>query len=366
MQSAITSLQALRALAALLVLFAHLHQLEARFLPEPLLGAGWLLGFGGVDLFFVISGFVMVYITRNAPRGHGGVVGRFVYARATRVYPAYWLFSLLALGAYLLIPDTLTRNIADLQIWQSITLWPIAGDLPVLHVGWTLSHELYFYLVFAGFLALPERWLPALLTVWGALAAAFWALIPAPGALLGLLTHPLTLEFILGAFAGLLVCSGRRAFAVPALVLAAIWLAGAAVWLWPAGTEDFPLGWQRVAAFGVPSALVVYGAVCLEADRGLTAPQWLVRLGDWSYSLYLSHLLVLSALARLWAGLMPGTGPAGNLGFILVAIIACIAVAWASYRWFELPVLNATRRLGSRLFTVPPRTGSPAMASRIW
>ncbi|KPP83202.1 MAG: exopolysaccharide production protein ExoZ [Oceanicaulis sp. HLUCCA04] len=366
MRSAITSLQGLRALAALLVLAGHTAQLEGRFLPDPILGDAWLLGFGGVDLFFVISGFVMVYITWGAPRGQGSIIGRFVYARATRVYPAYWLYTVLALAAYMIIPGSLNRDLADLELWRSFTLWPIAGDLPVLHVGWTLSHEMYFYLVFAALLALPARFLPWLLAMWGALAALAGSLIPELPAIGALITHPLTLEFILGAFAGLLVCSGRRKFAYPVLAAAAIWLTVAAVVLWPQSEADFPGGWARVAAFGIPSALIVYAIVSLEADGQFTAPQWLIDLGDWSYALYLSHLLVLSAAVRVWASAVPNIGVAGNLAFITLATATCIAAAWASYRFFEIPVLNATRAIGDRLFTVPPRTGSPGMASRIW
>lgn len=366
MQTAITTLQALRALAALLVLAGHMSQLEGQFLGDPLIGPEWLLGFGGVDLFFVISGFVMVYITQGAPRGDGAVIGRFVYARATRVYPAYWLYTVLALTAYLTIPAALNRDIAELEIWRSFTLWPIEGGLPVLHVGWTLSHELYFYLVFAAFLALPARWLPVLLAVWGALAAAVWGLADGLPAIVALAAHPLTLEFILGAFAGLLVCSGRRRFALPLLGAALVWAAVACALLWPQSEADFPTGWTRVAAFGIPSALAVYALVSLEADGALTAPAWLVAIGDWSYALYLSHLLVLSAGVRIWAELLPDAGPAGNIAFILLATGACIAVAWASYRYFELPVLKATRALGNQIFPVPPRAGSPAMASRIW
>ena len=145
----------------------------------------------------------------------------------------------------------------------------------------------------------------------------------------------MTLEFILGAFAGLLVCSGRRKFAYPVLAAAAIWLTVAAVVLWPQSEADFPGGWARVAAFGIPSALIVYAIVSLEADGQFTAPQWLIDLGDWSYALYLSHLLVLSAAVRVWASAVPNIGVAGNLAFITLATATCIAAAWASYRFFR-------------------------------
>lgn len=349
------SLQSLRAVAALLVLAAHASQIDSRFFSAPVSSGQWILGFAGVDLFFVISGFVMVYITHNKPRGDAHFIGRFAYARFTRIYPVYWFFTALALAAYIAIPGALNRDLADLQIWQSFTLWPIEGDLPVLHVGWTLTHEIYFYLAFTLFLALPERWLPALLALWGGLviAGSVWLQgLPAIGTLI---VNPLTIEFILGAVAGMLICSGERRLARAALALAALWLIAAAWLVWPENAEAFPAGWARVAAFGVPSMLIVYGAISLEMQGSLKPPGWLVILGDWSYALYLCHLLVLSGLVRVWVSALPDFGPMASLAFLIVALTLSIAVAGAAFRLLEFPVLKATRRLGDRLFEGPHR-----------
>lgn len=344
------SLQSLRAVAALLVLAGHMAQIDGRFFSQPVTSGQWSLGFAGVDLFFVISGFVMVYITHGKPRGDAHFIGRFAYARFTRVYPIYWFFTLLALAAYLLIPDALNRSLDDLHIWQSFTLWPIENEVPILHVGWTLTHEIYFYLAFTLFLALPERWLPALLAGWvGLVVAGSLALdgLPAIGALI---VNPLTIEFILGAAAAMLICSRERRFARAALILAAVWAVGACIALSPENAEAFPGGWLRVAAFGIPSALLVYGAVSLEMKGALKLPGWLVIIGDWSYALYLSHLLVLSGLVRVWVSVLPDFGPMASLAFLIVSVVLCIAVAGAGFRLLEFPALKATRRLGDRLF----------------
>lgn len=349
------ALQSLRAVAALLVLAGHGAQISGRFFAEPVTSGQWTLGFAGVDLFFVISGFVMVYITQGKPRGDARFIGRFAYARFTRIYPVYWFFTALALAAYLFIPATLNRELADLHIWQSFTLWPIENALPILHVGWTLTHEIYFYAVFALILVFPERWLPALLAGWAAFVIAGSLMLDGGPAIAALIVNPLTIEFILGALAGMLICSGEKRFARTALLIAALWLAAAAWLIWPENADAFPSGWARVAAFGIPSALIVYGAVSLEMQGRLKPPGWLVILGDWSYALYLSHLLVLSALVRVWVSVLPDFGPLANFAFLIVSLVACIAVSGAAFRLLEYPALKATRKLGDRLFEGPHR-----------
>lgn len=344
------TLQALRAIAALLVLAAHASQIDARFFEQPVSDGSWILGFAGVDLFFVISGFVMVYITTGKPRGDAPFIGRFVYARFTRIYPVYWVCTALALAAYIAIPGSLTRDLSDLHLWQSFTLWPIEDALPVLHVGWTLTHEIYFYLAFAAFLCLPERWLPLLLAGWAGLVVAGSLLLDGLPAIGTLIVNPLTIEFILGACAGILIMSGERRLARAALVAAAVWLAIAGWLVWPQGAEDFPSGWSRVAAFAVPGALIAYGVISLEMQGALKAPGWLVRLGDWSYALYLCHLLVLSGLVRVWVSVLPDFGPLASLAFLLVSTTLSVVVAGLAFHWLEFPALKFTRRLGDRLF----------------
>jgi peptidoglycan/LPS O-acetylase OafA/YrhL len=159
----------------------------------------------------------------------------------------------------------------------------------------------------------------------------------------------------------MLICSGERRFSRAALILAAVWAVGACIALSPENAEAFPGGWLRVAAFGAPSALIVYGAVSLEMQGRLKPPGWLVIIGDWSYALYLSHLLVLSGLVRVWVSVLPDFGPMASLAFLIVSVVLCIAVAGAGFRLLEFPALKATRRLGDRLFNGPHRPrGAPA------
>ena len=364
--SRLYSVQALRAVAALAVLAGHLAQNEIRFLDAPLLPAWLQAGASGVDLFFVISGFVMVYVTRGMGRAAPAQSARFLYQRAARIYPAYWLFTGLVLIGYLLMPGSLTRGLDELNLLASLTLWPVSSP-PVLLVAWTLIHELYFYLVFAGLLLLPGRLFVPALSVWiAAILAAHWSGLAYSGAVAGLAFHPLTLEFIAGCAIGLLVCSGRRRFGAASLVAGLALWAGSFAWLAPAGPADIPMGWLRVGIWGVPAVLTTYGVVTLEIDHRMRTPGPLVALGDWSYALYLAHLPVVALLVRLVDRFVPETGPLPNLIFIATASLASIAVAGLTYRLFERPVLALTRKWGDRVFPAAPFLREPPIAARIW
>ena len=143
--------QHLRAIAVLLVVLAHLHQSEARFFPQALLGDYAFAGFAGVDIFFVISGFIIHYLYRHRDR----ISARFFLDRINRIYPLYWLFTGLALTGYWVMGGALSATPGEIDIAGSLALIPL-GHPPVLLVGWTLTHELWFYLVYGLCLGLPR------------------------------------------------------------------------------------------------------------------------------------------------------------------------------------------------------------------
>ena len=362
------SLQVLRGLAALFVVIGHLVSIEARNSADPILSPSFVIGFFGVDLFFVLSGFVMVHTTRHFVAAHdwqarsrAGI--EFALARAIRIYPAYWLAAF-ALMAYLLLSIGLPYDPSQLLgqspvpfLAQSLLLWPQL-PLPVLAVGWTLVHEVHFYMMF-GLLVwlLPRVFLPIGLAVWAALSAL--------GALLGLsdptaenwislATHPLTQEFILGAFIGLgfgwwtekasALHRHAKSLGFGAIAVGSIWLIAGSVVLDVQATPDFPMFWGRVLAFGPAFGLILAGAVLLE-HAGAFKPMaqsraWkgLVSLGDWSYALYLTHILSMSALAAfIWQPIgMPGF--IDNVIALPVLIAFSILVAALMFNLFERPL----------------------------
>lgn len=338
------SIQLLRGLAALAVAVAHLHAVENRLAGEQLLGSWALAGFGGVDLFFVISGFVMVWTTRAA-QGQARAVPGFVFARLGRIYPLWWLVCGALVAVWMVRPEWVyaSHHTVAPDIVRSLLLLP-AATLPLHAVGWTLIHELWFYLVFAVLLLAPARWLPVLLGLWAALVAGAALALPAPQSpLLALVRHPLTLEFILGAGVGLLATRG--VWPVPGLLVqvAVIWMVLAAIAARSEANVLFAGEWWRVTAFGLPSALLVWGLAGLE-QRGWRAPRFGVRLGDWSYALYLIHVPVFAALGRL-AAPVSSDGIADSLILLPAALAAAIAAAAILHIGFERPVQKAASRV---------------------
>ena len=108
------------------------------------------------------------------------------------------------------------------------------------------------------------------------------------------------------------------------------------------GWQQLPTDFMRVVQFGIPASLIVYGAVSLEVSRGVTLPHWMERIGDASYSIYLSHLLVMVALGRIW-GASGWNGPAqSGLAFMLIAA-SVIGFGFFSYHWIELPLIDRAR-----------------------
>jgi len=349
----IENIQALRGVAILLVVFAHVMAIEQKYgRGDGILPHFFALGVSGVDLFFVMSGFVVVTVTRHCFQ-QPIAVGHFFYNRVSRVYPLYWLYSLVVLGVYLLRPEMVNAAQGHrVNILESFMLLP-QDLLPLLNVGWALIHIMYFYVVFTLLLFGSERQLPKLMVVWG-LAVVMgnlvyrYAVPTAPTASIKLITHPLTLEFIGGCLVAKLIHGGTRQHGFKALVLGGVlFITGMSIY-YSGSPGPVPKGWLRAALFGFPYAIVVYGAVAMEMNSARIFPRFLSFVGDASYSIYLSHVLVLSAIGRTWS-MVSRYGPFDNIIMVLLAVIVAIIVGRVSYRIIEIPMLSFTRRLkGSR------------------
>ena len=348
----LSNIQALRAVAVLLVVVRHLQIYTARAVGDhPVLGQ-FLAGDMGVDLFFVISGFIMVTV-HQAPAARPAEAADFLYRRVSRIYPLYWLYSLPALAIYLWQPGWLHRSDLGMAVHplRSFLLWP-QGSWPLLGQAWSLVYEMYFYVVFAGLLLLPRRWFWRGLLAWAGVVLAGNSLL----AHLPVLAWPetrlvcalLTLEFIAGALVGLAV---RRTKPDPRQA-ARGWLAVGLGTAWIVGGL-LPLavrltGTSRLLGYGLPCVALVYGLTTLERT-GRRCPRFLQAIGDWSYSIYLSHIFVLAALAHL----IPWQPTPGRTAEILLetgGVAAVLLTGALSYRYLEIPLLRLSRRLLGNAF----------------
>lgn len=341
----IRSVQVLRAIAALFVVAFHstvLWQDKAGPAVSP-----WQNGNSGVDLFFVISGFIMVFSSRRL-LGRPDGWRQFIVQRIVRITPLYWLLTAAKLAAIVAVPAlALHTSVTSWNVLASFLFVPsydAAGMLkPVIAVGYTLSFEFAFYAVFttALFLALdplvvvaPAMVLLAILSV--AHTSDWPAFI--------MLADPIVLEFVFGVLLGYLFAGGRLQRVVP-------WW-----WVLPVGSIGLlclaivPADgrWERVAIWGSAAAATLGAGIVAERWIGRFLPKLLVEIGEASYSMYLTHGFVLPLVGLA----IERTGLRGSeFGAALIAscLIVSTIAALATYRHVEVPMTAWLRRsIGDR------------------
>ncbi len=323
------ALQYLRAAAALAVVYSHAAAqvpAYAELLPQG--------GAFGVDVFFVISGFIMVWIARPED-----TPGRFMLNRVRRVVPLYWFFTLAMAAILLVLPGLFRNSVFDLgSLAASLAFWPHEsaahpGALwPIVAPGWSLNYEMYFYVLFALSLFAPARWrvaatVAAIVLVWGVAHA-----LPGDAALLVFHRETVVFEFALGM--GLAV-AWRRGWTLPPVAGASLLVVGS-LWLM------YGTGWPHFVSLSLPALLVVAGTLAVRAPN----LRWATLLGDSSYALYLSHIFVLGAANKL---LLPpvsaalGNGASAAWAFVLLACIACTLVGLVVHFTIDNWLLRAER-----------------------
>lgn len=332
------TIQVLRGVAALLVVIYHLVDAERIYgHGTNLLDGVARLGFSGVDVFFVISGFVMITISRSASGPRSGAA-TFLGRRAARILPMYWLFTSVIVLMMIAAPHSVDPSFFQKSRLASYLLWPQA-DFPLLQVGWTLSYEAFFYLVTAAVLAL--RWnthFGTVLAAWALCILGLQAMSPThPWQ--AVVASPLTWEFIAGGFIALYWSALPERLALPVLVAGATCFVGGACVLDALDrVQQYPI--TRTLVFGMPTALIVLGLVRREAAGRINPSRWARAVGDASYSLYLSHLFVITALSRLWGRTRLSGSIIGHAAFVTVAVCAATAAALICYRFVERPTFR--------------------------
>jgi exopolysaccharide production protein ExoZ len=340
--SYLLSIQYLRGFAAgLVVIFHAIDHLKS---SEQTYGV--LAGFGriGVDIFFIISGFIVWLITIKAEAKRAD----FLIHRAIRIFPLYWFFTLAAIAAALVMPSAFRYTTLEPDhVLKSLLLLPaqhpkLPGVYPVLQQGWTLEYEVFFYAVFCLFLPLFNgRRLVIILAVLFALFGIGLAVTPQSAAV-QVYTSPLLLEFAGGITLGYLYTRGVIAGPVIATLLVVLFIVLAlpcSVFV----TDDL----LRVVWWGGPSVLLVYGLLCMERGVGLPNVHFLKLLGDASYSLYLSHPFALGAVRQLWKG-APATSDPTSILYVVSCFAAAVMLGLICHLFIEKPTLKACRRLTER------------------
>jgi exopolysaccharide production protein ExoZ len=322
------SIQVLRGLAAVLVVIFHAFQwLDDQF---------WI-GAAGVDVFFVISGFIIWRVAAREAQSPAS----FLWRRFTRVAPAYWvatgLVAVAALADPLFLPQvavTPAHLLLSLAFIQHRD--PHGLVFPLLPPGWSLNYEALFYGIVGLALFAPQR---RRLTV---VAAALFGVIAFGFAVppaYGFIANPMLLQFAAGAWLGRQETMGLRLDPKTGLGCIALGFAALAA-MWVAGFRN---EFFRPLLWGAPAAMIVAGFVALEDHPKFKPPAFLIRLGDASYAIYLCHLPATALIAH-------GIGVRPVALFAPLAVAASIGAGFAFHAAIERPLIRAARA-SPRLFS---------------
>lgn len=303
--------QALRGLAALAVVLSHARYALSNTPSWDFAQRYFLWGAGGVDMFFIISGFIMVYTTRRFD-GSAGYVRNFGIKRFAKIWPAYVLISIV----FIFVSHDRSLFIAHLPayIWRSFVFWPIDATMPMyfgsdriaLPVGWTLNFEAYFYLAF-GISMLFKRFRWVALSSWMLftlilIPAIFGVLTLDPmvpmgirSAYIAMITSPLIWDFVIGMLAAALYLSPLTFPSARSAWIAFIAAVTVCIWGYAGNfaATDGLIGW------GGYSALLFVALAMLSKVVELRVPRVLVALGDMSFTLYLVHETAFNLCFRI-------------------------------------------------------------------
>lgn len=350
----IERLQALRFTAAALVLVGHVimealqHPVilaNAQINPEtsPVLSALRLVPWGvGVDIFFVISGFIISYGSLDRPASTESFVD-FLIRRIIRIWPTYAFFTVLMVVANLLFQAVIRNPSLDpVYIVASLFFipWerPTDGRMfPLLGQGWTLNYEMFFYVCFALAILLPRRARIPALVGGGCLLIVAGLTLPLPS-ILAFYANPIIAEFLFGVLLGVAFRKWPAAPRTGAVMVALGTLLAYGLFN---VSSDLP----RIVEAGVPAALIVAGILFAgeHGERLLGRPS-LVLLGNASYALYLSHPFVINALIVIWLKL----GIGQPVLFFLMAIVCSTVASVVVYLVLERRVLDHLGRAHAR------------------
>ena len=321
MSKKFTSLQVLRGAAAVMIVIGHATE-----------ALGKRCGVG-VEMFFIISGFLMMYTTEKG-------VDNFFLKRSIRLVPLYWI----ATVAFVVLakPETYT-----LPFFLRSLFFIEYRTMPILSVGWTLNVEVRFYVLF---------WLAAMIgrKYRGAVCAAFCAVWCAVNVIFfrgGCVPPLMPLAFVMGIVAYYLRRVPERIPRKPVYMIPAFLLVPLSLWfvnsriagriLWDSAANAWSL-W-RPFVYGVPALVTLFAVTYLVRDGSGPLTRPLAYLGDMSYSLYLWHIVVQSMIVIFFEKVGYNVTPPSTLRFMALTLTASLAVAHFSYKYLEKPLTNLLR-----------------------
>ncbi len=354
MKQQLNSLQLYRGIASILVVLHHGNIILDRELHQngsfSLFHWGWV----GVDFFFVLSGFIIFYI-HQTDLGQPQRFRSFITKRFLRIYPLYWLI-LFGKIAISMLSDrqSVLYQTSLAQFAQAILLVPQAkANLEnFIGVSWTLTYEVFFYLIFGLLILLKSKICQPLIIIWmmGIILNLF-QLLPIQGSLLPeFIFNARNLEFGFGCGAAYIVSKQTvpygKTFTYAALGILALAIINTKY-------QQFDVsGISPAIAYGIPFAILIIGSVQIEKNTTLPIPPVLIYLGNASYSIYLTHGFFINNITRIYIKAaerfdqsLLQLPPNSSLYLIVTTIIISLSIAIGCivHTWVERPLMNTFR-----------------------
>jgi exopolysaccharide production protein ExoZ len=361
-------LQALRGAAAFMVVMVHSRSALMDTASGKAIADHVLFPMGmGVDLFFIISGFLMVFTTQSFD-GTKAYAWRFLVKRAARIWPLFVVVTPVALVVEHGVHGFLDPPIF-LPYLEGLIFIPHNPNASGIYfqmavgVAWTLCFECYFYLVFAACMLFGRSRYVAMV-VWFALTLVVVPLGRGSHSLnvasqplvesfryANLIVNPIVWDFIMGMLAAsLYFCDVkiRRSITIYAMIIVSLML--------------LLIGWHRLGmmnffgprGWAAPMSILFFGFVMLAKIEALNVPAWTVALGNMSYSLYLVHVYVFEIAQRVM-GVLPMSHEASDIMLFVIRPVLALICAWLTYRYIEAPISNRVRKwlLDLRVHSMP-------------
>lgn len=341
----INNIQAMRGIASLSVFMGHALLLMAGIGLDRYFSFFGVVASSGVDIFFVISGFIISTVavkSGQADQSRVRCAWNFGIKRVVRIYPVYWivfLFAFLLSGWVNFAPP-----VTDIKpLIQQFLLFTHVNSY--IMAAWSLAFEIYFYAVVVTCLLISPRHVGKILALWAVVVIAVIAYDYFIGhrGWIGLLPlSPLILEFIMGMVVACLIHCGLSGFAMTSAFVGVVsFIVGSEVMRSMGWSTLNP--WYRTFYNGLPSAFIIYAVVALEYRRVWVFSKGWVKLGDASYSLYIWHQFIFYGILTVISGKAWVAGvPA--LVLIWIWLIPAFAFGIFSFKYIELPLQRLLNR----------------------
>lgn len=314
------SIQALRGIAALFVILEHVRFLNC--------------GAFGVDIFFVISGFMIMFSTHKSTK-------HFLRKRFLRILPLYDLMTIGTFALLLLFPSMFEQTKANpLFLLKSLLFIPfdIGGGIiqPLMRIGWTVNYEIFFYLVFWMAFHISHKYRGLLCSLMLCALVIISHLVPVFFAPLSFYGDYIQFEFILGITLYYLAWGAYNLFVTDRLprflcYLGAVLVPVIFTILVVTKPHINILGYRRFLLWGLPASLLMFSAFLIGLKWKM--PKILVQLGDMSYSIYLIHYYPVMLLDRKVFDFSTCT-PRSIVG-VCFSVLVCLLLSYCSWRLIE-------------------------------